>query len=305
MSNIDRTALRQLDLTVLLVFLAMMRHRKVVSVAAEMGLTQSAISHSLKRLRQAFSDPLFLRQPHGMEPTSVALALEPVIRSAVEMLDAALRTPAPFEPATAEGTVQLAANDNEIATLLPALLSDLHLAAPGLRVSVQALDRRAAAAALASGEIDLALGFFPSLPASLERFELFEQGYRVVARAEHPQLAERLDLETYLKCRHVIVSPRGDLTGIVDAVLEERRRKRVVSAAVPFFMPALETVATTDLIATLPERLVIRHGERFGLSVFAPPLALRAIAISAIVHKRNAASPLHTWLIGRLNALFG
>ena len=88
--NIDEIELRRLDLTVLLVFTNLMRLRKASDVAEHMGLTQSSISHSIKRLRETFGDPLFLRTPKGMEPTAVALGLEPRIRSVVEGPDGAL-----------------------------------------------------------------------------------------------------------------------------------------------------------------------------------------------------------------------
>ena len=72
MSDIDEIELRRLDLTVLLVFLNLMRFGKATDVATHMGLTQSSISHSIRRLRDSFGDPLFLRKPHGLEPTFVA-----------------------------------------------------------------------------------------------------------------------------------------------------------------------------------------------------------------------------------------
>lgn len=305
MSDIDTVALRRLDVTLLLVFLSMMRHRKAVAVAREMGLTQSAISHAFKRLRDAFGDPLFLRQPHGMEPTSVALALEPVVREAVETLDRALKPPAPFEPAQAEAIVRIAANDNEIMTMLPALLARLRNEAPGLRVAVRSLERKAALAALVQGEIDLAAGFFWDLPQVFHAKPLYGQDYRVVARSGHPLVGQSLDLETYCACRHLVVSPSGDLDGIVDEVLADRGLRREVAAALPLFMPALETAATTDLVATLPERLVSIYAHRFGLTVHQPPLPLREIVISAVVHRRNAANPLHRWLVATFGDLFG
>ena len=98
MSEFDEMRLRRLDLSLLLVFLGLMHHRKAARVADEMRLTQSTISHALARLRDVFDDPLFLRRPHGLEPTARAEALEPAVRTAVELLDRALGTAAPFDP---------------------------------------------------------------------------------------------------------------------------------------------------------------------------------------------------------------
>ena len=106
--------LRRLDLTLLLVFLGLMRHRKALDVAGELGLTQSAISQALKRLRDIFEDDLFLRRPHGMEPTAVALSLETPVAQAVEALRGALGAARSFDPATASGIVRVSINVAEM-----------------------------------------------------------------------------------------------------------------------------------------------------------------------------------------------
>ncbi len=103
MSQLSTSELRRLDLTLLLVFLGLVRHRKAVDVAGELGLTQSAISQSLRRLRDIFGDDLFLRRPHGLEPTATALALEAPVSAAVETLRGALGAARAFDPATATG----------------------------------------------------------------------------------------------------------------------------------------------------------------------------------------------------------
>lgn len=125
MTDSNEIELRRLDLTVLLVFLGLIRHRKATDVAAELGLTQSAISHSLKRLREIFGDELFLRRPHGLEPTSVALALETPVATAVETLRRAVAGAPKFEPSMAEGIIRLAAFDAELVTVVPDLIQDV------------------------------------------------------------------------------------------------------------------------------------------------------------------------------------
>ncbi len=121
MTELSTSELRRLDLTLLLVFLGLLRHRKGATVADELGLTQSAVSQALKRLRDIFGDDLFLRRPHGMEPTATALALEAPVAQAVEALRGALGAARRFDPARAEGTVRIAALDAEQAVVIPAL----------------------------------------------------------------------------------------------------------------------------------------------------------------------------------------
>lgn len=305
MADIDEIELRRLDLTVLLVFLNMMRLRKASDVADRMGLTQPAISHSIKRLRGTFGDPLFLRNPHGMAPTAFATALEPKIRSVVDTLSQALKAPATFDPANATDTVRIGAYDYETATLVPNLLRRIKAEAPMMRVSVLPVGRKQALQALEDNEIDLALGFVWDLPKSFASTTLYHEDYRVVHRKDRWQDRKRLGLDAYCAADHLIVSPIGDFDGIVDQELAKIGRERRVSTTVPLFLPALAVVAASDLIATLPRRLVTSHAARFGLVHAEPPIELRPFPVSAITHKRNVGGPLHEWLLAQVKAAAG
>lgn len=301
--NIDEIELRRLDLTMLLVFTNLVRLRRATDVADHMGLTQSSISHSIKRLRDAFGDPLFLRTPKGMEPTAVALALEPKIRSVIDTLSQAIGRPFEFDPASADDTLRIGAFDNEMTTLVPRFLQLVSRDAPRMRVSILPLARRPAIEALEQGDIDLALGFAWGLPRSTIQTKLYEETYRVVMRRDHPLIKERSTLETYLSAEHLIVSPRGDHAGIVDEELAKIGRARRVTMSVPQFLPALSIVATTDLIATLPNRLVVSQSERYQLASFPPPIAVRPFTVSVMHHNRNSNSPLHQWAIAGLSKI--
>ncbi len=301
--NIDEIELRRLDLTVLLVFLNLMRFRKASDVADHMGLTQSSISHSIKRLRDAFGDPLFLRTPKGMEPTAVAIGLEPNLRRVVETLAQAISGPLAFDPAVSTETVRIGAYDNEMTTLVPSLLQRVRAQAPGMRVSILPLGRRPAIDALEQGEIDFALGFAWNLPRSIRKVDLYDESYRVVMRRDHPLTRNTLDLRAYLDAEHLVVSPRGDHVGIVDEELGKLGHTRRVIMAVPQFLPALAIVSNTDLVATLPARLVARQSERYGLAARETPLSIRSFTVSALLHERNANSPMHDWILAGLKSI--
>lgn len=292
-----------MDLTVLLVFINLVRLRKASDVADHMGLTQSSISHSIKRLRDAFGDPLFLRTPKGMEPTAVALGLEPKIRSVVETLSQAISTPVVFDPASSTDTLRIGAFDNEMTTLIPCFLQMVRSDAPGMRVSILPLGRRPALDALEQGDIDLALGFAWNLPRSIKQTQLYEERYSVVMRKGHPLAQQKMTLQAYTSAEHLIVSPRGDHKGIVDEELEKLGKARRLTMAVPQFLPALAIVATTDLIATLPSRLVASQSERYLLVAFPPPVDIRPFTVAAMHHERNSNSSMHKWAISALSKI--
>lgn len=299
MPAIGQIELRRLDMTLLLVFDGLLRERKATAVAERLGVTQSSVSHALKRLRDIFGDELFLRRPNGVEPTAQALALAPTIAQILELTRHALGGVAGFDPATAEGTLRIGGLDYHCALLAAPLLARLRQEAPGLTVSFRPAARRDALRALAADELDMALGYFWSLPEEYGAEALFEEGYTVVGRAGHPAL-RRLTLERYLQAEHLIVSLEGDLHGVADRALAAQGLSRRVVAAVPFFLPALAAVAGSDMLATLPERLVRSQAARFGLRRARPPIALRSFRVSAVWHRRQARSGRREWLLGQV-----
>lgn len=303
MSELSQNELRRLDLTLLLVFLGLLRHRKATLVAGELGLTQSAISQALRRLRDVFGDELFLRRPHGMEPTAAALALETPVGQAVEMLRGALGAVRAFDPAAAEGVVRIAALDAEQAALVPRLAACLRQAAPGLTLSVLPLGRAAAVEALTEGRVDLALGLIPDPPDAISGRVLYDEGYLVAGLPAALADAPLIGLDAYCAADHVLVSPGGDLRGVVDDQLERMGRQRRIILGLPAFLPALAAVAQSGALVTLPARIATAFAPGFGLQLAEPPLAVRRFAVSAYWHRRNDGDARRRWLSDQLSAL--
>lgn len=298
MSDFSDSQLRRLDLTLLLVFLGLLRHRKALDVALELGLTQSAISQALRRLRDVFGDPLFLRRPHGMEPTATALALEGPVAAAIEGLRSALGKTRTFDPASAAGVLRIGALDSEQAWLVPALAARLRRLAPGLTLSVLPLGRLQAVEALVDGRIDLYFGLLPDRPETVSAATLYDEGYLVAGLPAALAQAPEVSLPAYVAADHVLVSPAGDLTGIVDAELERQghHRRRVV-LVLPAFLPALAAVRASGALVTLPGRIARAFAPGFGLVTALPPLPLRGFAVSAYWHRRNDRDPRLVWLV--------
>lgn len=280
----------------LLVFLGLVRHRKAADVALELGLTQSAISQAVKRLRDIFQDELFLRRPHGMEPTATALALEEPVRRAVEALRGALGAARTFDPMQAEGVVRIAALDAEQAVLVPPLAARLRQAAPGLCLSVLPLGRSDAVEALTEGRADLALGFIWDLPETLLGEQLYEESVLVTGLPQALPDAPSVSLDAYCAADHVLISPAGDLRGVVDDRLAAMGRNRTITLGLPAFLPALAAVASTGALLTLPARLAQRLAPGFGLVTATPPLEVRRFPVSVFWHRRNSTDPRTLWL---------
>ena len=296
MSDLSTSELRRLDLTLLLVFLGLVRHRKALDVAAELGLTQSAISQALKRLRDIFGDELFLRRPHGMEPTATALALEAPVACAVDSLRSALGAARTFDPATATGLLRIAALDAEQAVLIPPLAARLRALAPGITLSVLPLGRGAAMEALSEGCADLALGYVWDVPRAILGETLYDESFLVAGQPEALPDAPALDLDAYCAADHVLIAPGGDLRGVVDGQLEGMGRSRRIVLGLPAFLPALAAVAASGALVTLPARVARTFAGGFGLVTARPPLEVRSFPVSVFWHRRNDADPRTGWI---------
>lgn len=302
MSDYDKNKLRRLDLTVLLVFLGLIRTRKAADVAGELGLTSSSISHALKRLRDVFGDELFLRRPHGLEPTAYALRIEPDVRRAVDAVQSALTDQAKFDPATATGLLCIAASDREVASLIPSAFADISREAANLRLSVRSLSKAESLRGLSDGSLDFAIGYFNHLGPDYDAQPIRTETYLVAARHGHPIFDADLTLETYTAASHVLVSGDGSLSGIVDGTLARLGLERRVCLALPAFLPALVILSNSDFIATLPADLVRQHAATFGLTYRQPPLTIRPFQVSILSHRRNQKSALHLWCLRKILA---
>lgn len=300
MSDLSQTELRKLDLTLLLVFLGLLRHRKAATVASELGLTQSAISQALKRLRDVFRDELFLRRPHGMEPTAAALALEVPVAQAVAALRSALTVTRSFDPTTADGIVRIAALDSEQAVIMPRFAARVRQLAPKLRLSVLPLARRDAIEALGDGRAELALGFLWDAPETLSNRRLYEESFLVAGLSTTLPEAPIMTLDAYCEAEHVLVAPGGDMSGIADRTLEAIGRSRRIVLGLPSFLPALAAVAQSGAIVTLPRRVAEDFAKGFGLVTAEPPIGIRRFPVSAFWHRRNDSDPLTQWLVQEL-----
>lgn len=293
-------------MTILLVFLGAMRHRKATAVAAEMGLTQPAVSHALKRLRNLYGDPLFLRRAHGLEPTAFAYELEPELRRIVRLISETLDGPKPFQPDSASFDLRIGAFDYEASGLVPDLIADLHKAAPNVNVHTFPLDNQDALEALVQGQIDVSIGYF-DFPTERETSfvyqKLYDETYVVAGRRDHPIFAKPLTPEGIASEQHLLISPRGPRRNLVDHALALQGLQRRVRTVVPTLLSALPIIEASNQLVILPERVAARHAGRFQIAFKPVPIDGGRFELHAVRHIRNAKNPFHIWLEEALGCL--
>jgi len=248
----DESGLRRLDLNLLPVFVALMRERSVTRAARALFLSQPATSAALARLRAAFRDELLVRSGNALEPTPRAEALLAELEPALRLVAGAVAGATPFDPATDARTFRVGWSD-DVAIAAQPLLRRLREAAPGCRLVIRAANYRTIPAMLDSGEIGTAVGFMADdLPAAAKQRVLRRGGFRVLRDAASPG---PVDLDAYCARPHVLVTPRGDLTGFADAALARLGRERRVVLGLPDFGLLRRVLLGTDLLCTASDAL--------------------------------------------------
>lgn len=285
---------RRLDLNLLVTLDVLLSEHNVTRAAQRLNFSQPSVSVHLAKLRDVFGDPLLLPGPRGMRPTTRADELREPLRQALDALARAVSPASPFDPAGASHTWRVAATDYGESTIVLPALAGLRSAAPGTRLAVLELVPPRIAKQAEQGEIDLAFHTSEGAPSGLRRRALFTERYVLVGRAGHPRLKRRPTPSQFCKLDHVIVSPDGGgFRGVTDEALSAAGLERRVVLSVPHFLFVRSVLASTDLVAMLPARLV---RDTRALQVVEPPVEVPGYEMAMLWHERSHRDPAHQWL---------
>lgn len=294
--------LKDIDLNLLLVFDRMLAEKRVSAVGASLGLSQPAISNALARLRKLLGDELFLRTARGMEPTPFALQLAEPVAYAMGALHTALNQQVVFDPATSTRAFTIAMTDIGEIYFTPKLMEVLAQAAPGVTIST--LRNNTATSLreeLEAGHVDIAIGLLPQLKAGVFQRRLFRQHYVCLFAGTHALARKRsVSLKDFSAADHVQVQAVGTGHGKADDVMAAQGIQRRIRLRVPHFVAIGHILRTSDMIATVPERLAQSIAEPFGLVWRPHPVALPQIAINLFWHAKAHRDPGNQWLRGLL-----
>jgi DNA-binding transcriptional LysR family regulator len=293
--------LRSVDLNLLVAFDALVAERNVTRAAGRIGLSQPAMSKALNRLRYLFDDPLFVRRDRAMEPTTRAIELAGPIRGALADISRTLTLPTAFDPATARATLKIATVDLYHTKLLPSLVRHLRRHAPGIDLQVRANDCSCLHEQLAAGDVDLAFAPLGTKTKELHAEPLWNDRLVTLVGEDNP-LRDPVTIEAYAAAAHLVdaghvqVSPDGTGTSVVDAILAARGLRRRIALVLPSSAGVPFVVAATDLIATLPSRIVKGLAPVPHVRLVTPPLPDIEVSPHMFWHRRAHADPLQAWL---------
>jgi len=305
MMNISQLA--KLDLNLLVLFRAVLDEGHLGRAAARMNLTPSAVSHALGRLREQLNDPLFLRTPKGVVPTARAKELNQPVREILEQIENVLDSAAPFSAASSDRRFVIGAPDAVLASGMTSLLAGISARAPNVRIGlIHVMPARRGSSTkepwqesldlLEKRELDVAMLPLRAVPARFETRKIYNEDFVVAMRKGHV-FARAPSEAGFCKSRHLLVSLDGNPAGFVDEMLAKRGLSRRVVLTVPTFMMALAYLSGSDLIATLPRRIVQQHAARFGLTSVDLPLKRKPDSIEAIATKAAMRDAGVAWLV--------
>lgn len=294
--------LKDIDLNLLLVFDRMLAEKRVSAVAESLGLSQPAISNALARLRKLLGDELFLRTARGMEPTPFALQLAEPVAYAMGALHSALNQQVMFDPITSTRSFTLAMTDIGEIYFTPKLMETLSGAAPGVTIStVRNNTATSLRDELEAGHVDIAIGLLPQLKAGVFQRRLFLQRYVCLFSGTHPLAGKRsVSPKDFSAADHVLVQAAGTGHGKADDVMAAQGIQRRIRLRVPHFVAIGHILRSSEMIATVPERLAQSIAEPFGLVWRPHPVPLPQIAINLFWHAKVHRDPGNQWLRGVL-----
>ncbi len=308
------TSFSTIDLNLLRVFDAVMEERSVLRASQKVCLSQSAVSHSLARLREMLDDDLFIRTATGMQPTGRARAMAGMVRDALKTLEAAIELPK-FDPASSTRTFTLAANDFTTMVVAPSLLHVLRTEAPHIDLVIKPVTRIDLAEQIDLGRIDVAIGTFSAAPSRFKSSLLFEYDDVLVTHASHQP--GKITTETLATLPIVVVSFGGEQEGAVDGFISERglaRRSEMydrasferamsaserlprIAVSLPHFLALPAFLDGSGLSAIVPRPLANSFARTNPISIHELPYPTTRLEVRSLWHERHEGDASQDWL---------
>ncbi|MCC6336615.1 MAG: LysR family transcriptional regulator [Myxococcales bacterium] len=287
--------LSAVDLNLLVVLQRLFETGSVTGAAERLGLSQPAVSRALGRLRDTFRDALFVRTRAGLKSTPRAEELRGELAEVMARIEGLVTGPAPFNPGVSTRTFTVATSDYGEAVLLPRLLPELARQAPGVTVHVTSISQPWEAA-LTEGTWDLLWAPRRKSGAGVVWTQLFRDDFAFVVRKGHAASRRPLTLARFSELPQLSISPEGRPgANPLDERLAALGSKRSVVAKVPSFLVVAPLVASSDLGATLPRRVVDLVARPWGLTVLELPFDMRTFDLSQAWHERFRHDAAHAW----------
>jgi DNA-binding transcriptional LysR family regulator len=289
--------LKDKDLNLLVLFLAIWEERNLHLVGQRLFLSQSAISHALNRLRDQLGDPLFVRSSRGVIPTDFASSLVAETYKIVGQLESLYQRGKSFSPKECERTLYLATGELFDTSYLQKFSSLLEKEAPKVKMICYPVSALFTPERFEREDLHLAVsGFFGvDLKEGFFSKELLKDDISCLHNKDHKELGEKLNLDTYLKLEHVFVSVEGSSSGMVDRT-SLKGKKRQVMRVVPSFLAAAVLVKKSRMVLTGPDSINQVLAKSLGLKVSPLPFVDLKLSVKMYWHQRTHQDEFLIWV---------
>lgn len=284
--------LNRIDLNLFAVFDAIYTAGSLTKAADVLCITQPAVSNSLARLREMLNDPLFVRTGHSMTPTPVAQNIIGPARNALSLLRKSVQDSHTFVPETAEKTFNFATRDVIEASIMPRLLSRLQTMSPNISITNYETTRNSVVSAMASGSLDFYADSSTYTDPHLCKHRISKDRFVVMARRNHPDLKNGLDLETFLRLGQINVSHRKSGAGPIDIALDKIGKRRKIVMRGQHFLTVPSTIVKTDLISCIPYHLA----KHYELAIYEMPFEVPEVESFLYWHVSADHDHAHIWM---------
>lgn len=296
-----RFGARSLDLNLLSVFVTLWDTRSVSRASEILSVTQPAVSHALRRLRDALGDELFVSGRSGLVPTARAIELINPVRGALGSIHRAVDHQPTFQPATAQQEFRIASLDFIEFWLLPELLEQLRQVAPGITIrSIPIPEAASARALLEAGDINIIIDSQPISGAGVHCQSLTEIPLVTLIRKQEKLRSRRFPLDLFLSRPHVVSLQRTRTGDIIEKALHARGVKREIAAIATNNLTMAAVAEATGYVCTIPAQIADHVAKVFNLSVHQPPIPFRPFSLFHAWHSRFESDPAHLWLLERI-----
>jgi len=283
-----------LDLNLLVTLDVLLQEGSVVGAAQRLGLSASAMSRALARLRDVTGDPLLVRAGRGLVPTPRALELRDRVRHVVDDAEAVLRPALRLDLSSLTRTFTIRSSEGFVENFGAPLIAEIAVQAPKVRLHFMPKPDKDSTA-LRDGTVDLETGITgKTMGPEIRTQSLFRDRFVGVVRKGHALAKGKMSAERFASATHVLISRRGLEMGPVDHALEALGLSRHSGAIVGGFSSAIALARATDMVATVPD--IHTRSLADGMHRFLLPLSLREFTISLFWHPRLDADPAHKWL---------
>ncbi|EKG2504487.1 LysR family transcriptional regulator [Vibrio vulnificus] len=291
----DEINWKNIDLNLLVVFSYLYRYRSV-SVAAEKSfVSQSAMSHSLNRLRGLFDDVLFVRKGHKMEPSERAHQVAPQIHQLLSVISGELLAKQPFSPQAFDGVCRIGMTDYAEFIFAPKLYDAIRLQAPKAQVSFINVNRNNYVSLIEQEKLDVVIGSIPTLDEQFESERLYTERHVCLCDGTQVDISA-MTVAKFAAIEQALVSPDGQLSTQVDKLLASQGLSRRVTVASRNFLTIRSLLSHRALIAIVPERMALAQGFDDRLTSFEPPIEVADFDISLVWHSATGNSEKGMWL---------